>query len=339
MHRRLFLSGISAWLYAHPVNRSPRTPSYFLFTRGLVLVFIEATLVNFSWFGNFDTIYLQVIWAIGLSMITLSLIVKLPHWLVGLVGFLVVSCHNLLSPLTFNPSETGYTLWAILHGRGIIYDGVFRIKASYPILPWIGVISLGYFAGPLYACNVDKRVRCKRLIGFGVIFFVVLSVLRGFNLYGEVLPWKTQNSTLLTLMDFVNFTKYPPSLHFLLLTIGSALLLLAGFEVLRNELLVVLETFGSAPLFIYILHLYILLISYRIVLGILGPNAGDLFALDHVWQIWAIAVFLMLMLYYPTKKFAKFKHVTNWAGPNTSDFNCFNVGKKTSSVCPDYRTV
>ena len=201
------------------------------------------------------------------------------------------------------------------------------------------MISLGYFAGPLYACNVDKRVRRKRLIGLGVIFFVVLSVLRGFNLYGEVLPWKTQNSTLLTLMDFVNFTKYPPSLHFLLLTIGSALLLLAGFEVLRNELLVVLETFGSAPLFIYILHLYILLISYRIVLGILGPNAGDLFALDHVWQIWAIAVFLMLMLYYPTKKFAKFKHVTNRAGSNTSDFNCFNVGNKTSPVCPDYRTV
>jgi len=309
----VFLTGLSAWLYAHPANKPPRSPSSFLFKRGLFLVFIEVTLINFSWWGNFDTIFLQVIWAIGLSMIALSLAVKLPYWAIGLTGFLIVAGHNLLSPITFNPGETGYTIWAILHDRGVIFDGPVRIKASYPILPWIGVILLGYFAGPIYARTMDMLTRRKRLIGLGVCCLAILLVLRGFNIYGEVLPWQAQGSALLTLMDFINYTKYPPSLDFVLLTIGCTLLMLAWFETLSNKFMDAMEVFGSAPMFIYILHLYVLLISYRIVLATVGPNAGDLFALDHVWQIWAISVLLMWALYYPTKVFAKFKRNTNMA--------------------------
>ena len=141
----------------------------------------------------------------------------------------------------------------------------------------------------------------------------ILLVLRSFNIYGEVLPWQSQSSALLTLMNFVNFTKYPPSLNFLMLTIGIALLMLAWFETLSNKFMDAMEVFGSAPMFIYILHLYVLLISYRIVLATVGPNVGDLFALDYVWQLWAIAALLMWALYYPTKAFAKFKHGTNMA--------------------------
>ena len=309
----VFLTGMAAWLYANPANNAPRSPSSFLLKRGLFLVLIEVTLVNFSWFGNVDTIFLQVIWAIGLSMIALSLMVKLPFTIIGLVGIAIVAGHNLLSPISFNPGETGYTLWAILHDRGIIYDGAIRIKASYPILPWIGVILLGYFAGPLYSRTMDMLARRKRLIGLGVSFLAILLVLRSFNIYGEVLPWQSQSSALLTLMDFVNFTKYPPSLNFLMLTIGIALLMLAWFETLSNKFMDALEVFGSAPMFIYILHLYVLLISYRIVLATVGPNVGDLFALDYVWQLWAIAALLMWALYYPTRAFAKFKHSTNIA--------------------------
>ncbi len=309
----VFLTGLAAWLYSHPANKPMRSPSSFLFKRGLFLVFIEVTLVNFSWWGNFDTIFLQVIWAIGLSMIALSLMVKLPYWLIGLIGFLIVAGHNLLSPISFNPGETGYTLWAILHERGIIFDGPVRIKASYPILPWIGVILLGYFTGQIYARTMDMLTRRKRLIGLGVGCLVILLVLRGFNIYGEVLPWQAQGSALLTVMDFINYTKYPPSLDFVLLTIGAALLMLAWFETLSNKFMDAMEVFGSAPMFIYVLHLYVLLISYRIVLATVGPNAGDLFALDYVWQIWAISVLLVWVLYYPTRAFAKFKHATNMA--------------------------
>lgn len=309
----VFLTGMAAWLYANPANKPPRSASSFLLKRGLFLVLIEITLVNFSWFGNFDTIWLQVIWAIGLSMIALSLMVKLPFLIIGLVGVVIVAGHNLLSPIAFNPGETGYTLWAILHDRGIIFDGAIRIKASYPVLPWIGVILLGYCAGPLYARTMDMLARRKRLIGLGLSFLAMLLVLRGFNIYGEVLPWQAQSTALETLMDFINFTKYPPSLDFLLLTIGIALLMLAWFETLSNKFMDVLEVFGSAPMFIYILHLYVLLISYRIALATVGPNAGDLFAFDYVWQIWAVTALLVWALYYPTRAFAKFKHSTTMA--------------------------
>lgn len=309
----VFLTGMAAWLYANPANKPPRSASSFLLKRGLFLVLIEITLVNFSWFGNFDTIWLQVIWAIGLSMIALSLMVKLPFLIIGLVGVVIVAGHNLLSPIAFNPGETGYTLWAILHDRGIIFDGAIRIKASYPVLPWIGVILLGYCAGPLYARTMDMLARRKRLIGLGLSFLAMLLVLRGFNIYGEVLPWQAQSTALMTLMDFINFTKYPPSLDFLLLTIGIALLMLAWFETLSNKFMDALEVFGSAPMFIYILHLYVLLISYRIALATVGPNAGDLFAFDYVWQIWAVTALLVWALYYPTRAFAKFKHSTTMA--------------------------
>ncbi len=308
----VFLTGLSAWLYAHPA-RGQRSPSGFLFKRGLFLVLIEATLVNFSWMGNFETVWLQVIWAIGISMIALSVLVKLPFWAIAALGFLIVFGHNLLSPISFAPGEAGYTLWAILHDRGFVYEGAFRIKASYPVLPWIGVILLGYCAGPLYARTVDMQMRRKLLLGLGLGCWALLLVLRGLNIYGEVLPWQSQESLLLTVMDFVNFTKYPPSLNFVLLTVGAALLLLAWFETLNNWFMDVLEVFGSAPMFIYIVHLYVLLISYRIVLATVGPNEGELFALGAVWQIWAITVLLVWALYYPTRAFARFKHSTDMA--------------------------
>ena len=306
----VFLSGLGAWLYAHPAFARPRPPSCFLFKRGLFLVILEITLVNFSWFGNFNTIYLQVIWAIGLSMLALSAIVKLHYRLVGLVGLVIVVGHNLLSPISLDPGDNGYTLWAILLGRGVIFDGPFRIKASYPVLPWIGVVSLGYFAGPLYACTMDRSARRRWLIYVGVGLFALLLIIRGFNIYGEVRPWQSQGSAVLTVMDFVNFTKYPPSLDFLLLTISPALSLLACFEALSSRVVFALELFGSAPLFIYVSHLYVLLISYRVVLATVGPNAGDLFAFAYVWEIWAVAALLALALYYPTKVFARFKRKT-----------------------------
>lgn len=309
----VFLTGLSAWLYAHPGSGAIRSPSGFLFKRGLFLVLIEVTVINFSWMGSFETVWLQVIWAIGISMIALSLLVRLPFWAIAAIGVSIVFGHNMLSPIAFDPGEPGYTLWAILHDRGIIYDGMFRIKASYPVLPWIGVILLGYCAGPLYARAIDGSSRCKMLIGVGLSCWGLLLLLRGFNIYGEVVPWQNQGSMLLTVMDFLNFTKYPPSLNFLLLTIGAALLFLAWLESLSNRFVDSLVVFGSAPMFIYILHLYVLLVSYRIVLATVGPNEGELFALGAVWQIWVISGLLVWALFYPTRVFSRFKHSTNMA--------------------------
>ena len=308
----VFLTGLSAWLYAHPSRGGVRSPSSFLFKRGLFLVLLEVTLVNFSWAGSFGTFWLQVIWVIGLSMIALSLIVKLPRWAIGAIGFAIVFGHNLLTPITFQPGEFGYSLWTILHDRGFLVDtDVLRIKISYPLLPWIGVIALGYFAGPLYARTVDSFARRKTLITVGVGCLGLLLVLRGFNIYGETLPWVTGETALQTLMSFVNFTKYPPSLDFLLLTLGIAFLLLAWFENRQGKLLDTLEVFGSAPMFFYILHLYVLLIIYQAIIAAVGPNHGALFGVDHIWWVWIISAVLTVSLYFPTRAFSKFKHTTH----------------------------
>ena len=310
----VFLTGLSAWLYAHPANRPYRSPSNFLLTRGLFLIFIEVTVINFSWMGNFDTLWLQVIWAIGISMISLSLLCKLPMPAIFAIGFVIVFGHNLLTPITFQPGEFGYTAWSILHDRGwLIADGPLRVRASYPVLPWIGVILLGYSLGPLFARSVDVVTRQKKLILLGCGCLVLLLLLRGFNIYGETLPWQAGETWVQSLMSFVNFTKYPPSLDFLLLTLGVAFLLLAWFESLNNRLLDALEVFGSAPMFIYILHLYALLIGYRILLATVGPNQGDLFGVDHFWIIWVLSIGLAAALYWPTKVFAQFKHSTDKA--------------------------
>jgi len=307
----VFLTGMSAWLYSHPASGQPRSATGFLFKRGLFLVVLELTLINFSWFGTYTTLYLQVIWAIGLSMIALSLLVRLPFWLIATTGAAIVVGHNLLTPITFQPGETGYTLWTILHDRGyLVADGPLKVKVSYPVLPWIGVILLGYTAGPLYARAVGSASRIKMLLGLGGACLVLLLVLRGFNVYGETLPWAVGDSAVQTVMSFVNFTKYPPSLSFLLLTLGVAFLLLAWFEQLSNGVTRALEVFGSAPMFFYAFHLYVLLFGYNMLLTVFGPTQGEMFGVDDFWWVWVTSALMTLALYYPTRAFARFKRTT-----------------------------
>jgi uncharacterized membrane protein len=242
-------------------------------------------------------------------MIALSVLCKLNYWLIGALGFLIVFGHNALSPISFAPNEFGYSLWTILHDRNYLVDaGALKIKVSYPVLPWIGVILLGYVAGPLYARTVDVLTRRKILIGLGLACLAVLLVLRGFNIYGETLPWAVQDTAIGTVMSFLNFTKYPPSLDFLLITLGIGFFLLAWFESTQNKLLDAIEVYGSVPMFVYILHLYVLLAAYTILYSVFGANHGDRFGVDHVSWIWIGTAALAVALYYPTKAFANFKH-------------------------------
>lgn len=310
----VFLTGLSAWLYANPPSGPPRSPRSFLIQRGLLLVALEVTVINFSWSGTYTTLWLQVIWAIGICMIVLGLAASLPRWLLATVGFLIVFGHNLLSPISFQPGETGYALWTILHDRAVLVAGEpLQIKVTYPVLPWIGVILLGYIAGPLYSRAVESTRRVQYLIGLGIGCLLLLLVLRGFNIYGETLPWVQGDTFVRTLMSWLNFTKYPPSLDFLLLTLGIAFLLLAWFEGMENGATRVLVTFGSAPMFFYILHLYALLILYRIALAIFGPNHGELFGVDHFYWVWIVSPLLAFALYFPTRAFARFKRTSKQA--------------------------
>jgi uncharacterized membrane protein len=311
----VFLTGLGAWLYANP-SSAPRDPSGFLIKRGLLLIALELTLVTFAWSGKFPppTIWLQVIWVIGVCMIILGLVHRLPKWILGTVAFALVFGHNLLTPIHFQPGDTFYVPWTILHDRGfLITDGPTQLKVSYPLLPWIGVIIFGYLAGPLYSRTMDpaKRARTWTMLGEGSL--ALLLVLRGFNIYGETLPWTVQPDLLHTVMSFLNFTKYPPSLDFLLLTLGVGFVLFPRLESLSNGFTRVLAVFGGAPMFFYLFHLYFLLALQKILVATVGANHGDRFGIDVYWPVWLISVALLPVLYFPCRAFALYKRTTDKA--------------------------
>jgi uncharacterized membrane protein len=309
----VFLTGLSAWLYQHN-TAAPRDVRRFLFKRGLFLILLELTLVNFAWMGSYHTLWLQVIWVIGLSMLALALLSRLPRKLLFFIAFTLIFGHNLLTPIQFLPGEWGYSLWTVLHDRNyLVSEGLLKVKISYPVLPWIGVIVLGYLAGPVYSQQMPALQRSRLLWRFGLVALSLFVLLRGFNLYGETLPWQVQSSGLLTLMDLFNVTKYPPSLNFLLLTLGVMCWFLWWFErpmpaVLRR----VLADFGAAPMFFYLLHLYALLLIYQLLIWQFGANQGELFGVPDIRWVWLMSVVLAVLLYPPTRWFAAFKKRSHW---------------------------
>ncbi len=314
----IFLTGVSAYLY----QQKGRALTPFLLKRGLVLILLEMTLVNVAWLGTYHTLYLQVIWVIGLCMVLLALLHHLPRPLLLVLGCLLVAGHNLLTPVQFAPGEAGYWLWTILHDRGFLLapgEAAIAVKISYPLLPWVGVIVLGYLAGSWYQLPAGQRQRI--LWRSGWLALAVLLLVRGFNLYGETQDWQWQPTLLSTVMDLLNFTKYPPSLDFLLLTLGLMCLALLGFEraaATRPDARwqQVLTDFGAAPMFFYILHLYALLLLYNLALLLFEPNQmtayGMMLGVSHIGWVWLLAVLLAVALHRPTRWFAGFKQRSHW---------------------------
>ncbi|GJI90909.1 DUF1624 domain-containing protein [Duganella hordei] len=311
----VFLTGLSAWLYAHPAV-GPRNATGFLVKRGLLLVGLELVVVNFAWAGQFPppVLYLQVIWVIGLAMIVLALLHRLPLQLLGAVGLLIVFGHNALTWISFEQGGVAYDAWTILLHRGfLVADGAVKLKVTYPLLPWVGVILLGYAAGPLYAKAMDPQRRRQLLLMLGAASLLLLAVLRGFNIYGEELPWVHGATAVQTVMSFFNFTKYPPSLDFLLMTIGTGMLALAVMEPLENWFTRACATFGGAPMFYYLLHLYLLLALQHVLVALFGANHGARFGVDQLWPVWVVALALMPVLYVPCRAFANFKRTSDQA--------------------------
>jgi uncharacterized membrane protein len=312
----VFLTGLSAWLYANPDGAPPRDVRGFLLKRGLLLIGLELTLVNFAWSASFSVIYLQVIWAIGFSMLALALLSGLPRWALAGIGLVIVGGHNALAGLSVPPDSGWYAPWTLMLHRGwLIPEGLVTMRVSYPALPWVGVILLGFAMGPLFSRVAQARQRRRVLLGLAAVCLLALAGLRGFNLYGENAPWVGGASALETAMSFLNFTKYPPSLDFLLLTLGMGLTLLVAFEHGRNGFTRVCAVFGGAPMFYYLLHLYVLLIGYRGLLAVFGPNQGARFGVDagQFPLIWVIWLALVPLLYPPVKAFAAYKRRTHRA--------------------------
>jgi uncharacterized membrane protein len=247
----ILLAGVSAFLQG--VNgKGKKALSWFLLSRGLWLILLELTVVNFGWNFGFVGFALIVIWAIGVAMVVLSALVWLPTRVVLAIGLVIVAGHNLLDGIRADTLGDWGPLWMLLHQQGFIPPMVF---VSYPVLPWIGVMCLGYGIAPVFQLEAARRARILTLAGLAMI--VGFLVLRGFNLYGNPRPWADQPGVLRDGYALFNVAKYPPSLDYLLITLGPVLMLLPHLEKAKGWFAEVLLVFGRAPLAFYILHIFV----------------------------------------------------------------------------------
>ena len=255
----VFLAGTSAFLVGMK-KENVKKLAWFLLTRGLWLILAEVLIVNFAW--TFDITYsfiiLQVIWAIGISMVVLSALVFLPDTLILAIGLVLVAGHNLLDGFRLRGNALTELVWSALHQPTITRLGDHILNFVYPVLPWIGLMAFGYVCGRFYKHGFPAEQRRRWLLSMGIGATLLFLLLRGFNLYGEPTHWEVQTSPLFTAMDFLNTTKYPPSLHFLLMTMGPALVFLSLSEALTSRVIRPVLVFGKVPFFFYIIHLYLI---------------------------------------------------------------------------------
>lgn len=252
----MLLAGISACLYG--LKNGRKALSFFLFTRGLWLVIAEILIVTLEWTFNphYPAFILQVIWAFGIGMMALSLLVYLPRQLILLIGIVLVAGHNLLDGLHVTGNGAPAFLWSLLHEQRFDFNfGGLNPIVGYPVIPWIGIISLGYYLGSLYSPDRDPAARKRSLRSIGIGAIVLFILLRWSNLYGDPSPWSVQKNAVYTLLSFLKTTKYPPSLLYTLMTLGPALLFLAYAEKPLNTFSSKLTVFGRVPMFFYLVHI------------------------------------------------------------------------------------
>jgi len=253
----IFLAGISAFLYG--MERKTSDVSWYLFTRGCWLVLIEFAVVRFGWTFSFkiDYLVIQVIFAIGASMITLAALVHLPRWAIATVGLALIAGHNLFDGIKAEQLGVAAPIWHLLHQPGALdLTYGFKLIVLYPLIPWIGVMAAGYALGPVF--RLKRGTRARQPFDIGALITVGFVFLRASNLYGDPAPWAVQNGVVATTLSFINCEKYPPSLLFLAMTLGPALMLVAVSDGAQGIIAGWITTFGRVPLFYYIAHIYLL---------------------------------------------------------------------------------
>ncbi len=328
----VFLSGTS--IYLQSLRKTKKELSAFLIKRGLWLIFAEFFIITFAWTFNplFSLHILQVIWAIGISMIILGFLIHLPYRIILLLGIVIVVGHNLLDiPETAPGFEQGFW-WNLFHSSSFklySYAPNHYIIILYPFLAWTGVMILGYCAGIFFSAkySVAQRTKIFRWLGISLIIFFV--VLRFTNIYGDPVAWTTRKNNLFTFLSFINVNKYPPSLLYLCLMIGPALLLLSFMENIKNRFSKFFIVFGRTAFFYYIIHLYFIHLLAAIAFFIRGTHTvqqaidsmqtlpflfvipGVGFGLPVVYAVW---IFVVIALFPLCKWYDKYKtsHKEKW---------------------------
>jgi len=324
----VFLSGTSAFLYG--TNKSKKQVFNFLFTRGLWLIFLELVVNSLIW--TFDLSYsvqiVQVIFAIGVSMICLSLLIYLPKAALFAVGLLLVAGHNALDGIVLSGQGLDSIVWYFLHQQTILYVGAHHtIILFYPLIPWVGLMALGYLFGWFYQADFDREIRKKWLLTIGLACLALFFILRGINLYGDLVPWAVQDSATKTVLSFFNATKYPPSLLYLCLFIGPAMLLLYAIDTTKNKVSDFFLVFGRVPLFYYFAHVLLIHVLAIVSILIFGGNWQDMIINNEGWRsealrsygfslltVYLVWISVIFMLYPFCKRYMayKSKHKDQW---------------------------
>lgn len=332
----VLLAGMSAYLYG--TKRSRNELRMFLITRGVWLVLIELFIV--SLFRTFDPTYtfinLQVIWAIGISMIVLSCFIHWPPRRILFTGIFLIFFHNLLDPIHVPGHGMSSFLWSLLHDPQRFDYGHFLVRVHYPVLPWIGIMLTGYYFGSLYATAYDPVIRKQVLLFVGANAIVFFLVLRAVNFYGDAAHWSIQKNGVFTVLSFLNVSKYPPSLLYTLITLGPAFIFLAVVNesgrswIFRHSstkgVARFILCFGRAPMFFYLAHILLIHILAMIAAAVSGFHAKDMilytavnsapalkgygFNLIIVYAVWVLVIILL----YPLCKWFdryKTKHVAH----------------------------
>ena len=292
----ILLAGLSAFLYGR--RKSIGELSRFLLVRGLWLILIDLTLINFAWRFEVDLYRLSagVIFVIGVSMVALSALIWLPRWAIASLALLMIAGHDLLDNVRAEDLGEASGAWHVLHQPGLVPLGdSVTLYILYPLVPWIGVMASGYLLGPVMHLDQGKRQRI--LLAVGAAITVGFLVLRVTNVYGDPTPWTPQDTWLSTILSFFNCEKYPPSLLYLMMTLGTALILLALFEQVRCALASFLATFGRVPFFYYVVHIYLIhalaVATAFAITGALATTPEINFSLTGVYIVWLMVVVLL----------------------------------------------
>jgi uncharacterized membrane protein len=294
----IFLAGLSAFLYGRA--RSTGELSRFLLIRGFWLILIDLTLIKFGWRFEVDFYRLGagVIFVIGASMVALAALIWLPRWALASLAIILLAGHNLLDGITAEDLGRASWAWHVLHEPGLVHlgDGA-SLYVLYPLIPWLGVVVAGYLLGPVMQLEGEARQRLLFRLGAAVTLGFI--ILRGTNLYGDPAPWMVQETWLSTLLSFLNCEKYPPSLLYLMMTLGPALMLLAWLEHVRDAFARLLATFGRVPFFYYVIHIYLVhglaVVTAFAMTGVLTSTPAIGLSLAGVYFVWI----LLLVLLYP----------------------------------------
>ena len=295
----VLLAGSSAFLRGQ--NSGIPDLARYLFTRGVMLLVLEATWISFSWQLGYQVLILQVIWALGMGMIILSLLIWLPRPAIALVAALLIIPHN-----AFDAWTPASVLWQLWHQGGFVRlpDGypIVGVVIMYPLMPWVGLIAAGYALGPVFLWEPARRDRF--LLAAAAVLLFAFVALRAFNLYGDPEPWSAQGRGLMfDLMSFMRVHKYPPSLLYLCVTGGIGLLLLVIFAHLRENR--VLMLFGRNPLLFYVIHIALIHVlgrAYMVAVYGSGPDfsggrgefpPGYVVSLGVVYAAWVAMLALM----------------------------------------------